>query len=161
MRIYQFVSTSIIGIASVVVARAEGMCTTKEVAIFNCELEKSVSSLCQSTENGVLIYRNGVDGKVNFQTPGSKQDAKDLFFLSYAPYAGGGEAHIRFYWLGRTYYLYDRVIKGDGGPMFSSGISIYKRKEKISNCSCGNDASIRAIAYQSIARETYRSIGAR
>ncbi|WP_175909527.1 hypothetical protein [Burkholderia metallica] len=141
------------------VAHAEELCTTKEVTIFNCELEKSVSSLCQSKENGALIYRSGVDGKAGLWIPDGKEDARDLFFLSYAPFAGGGETHIRFYWLGYTYYLYDKVMKVDGDPAFYSGIVMYKGKEKISNISCENDASIRAIAYQSIARETYRSIG--
>ncbi|WP_423394960.1 hypothetical protein [Burkholderia sp. LMG 21824] len=144
-----------------VVARAEGLCATKEVAIFNCELEKSVSSLCKSKESGALIYRSGVDGKVGLRIPGGKEDARDFFFLSYAPYAGGGETHIRFYWLGYTYYLYDKVTKVDDGPALYSGIVMYKGKERISNISCENDASIRAIAYQSIARETYRSISTR
>ncbi|MDR6497496.1 hypothetical protein J2785_000638 [Burkholderia ambifaria] len=160
MRIYRFVAASIIGLAPMVVAHAEGLCTKKEVTIFNCELEKSVSSLCQSKESETLIYRSGVDGKVGLRIQGGKKDARDFFFLSYAPYAGGGETHIRFYWLGYTYYLYDKVIKVDGDPMLYSGIVMYKGKEKISNISCENDASIRAIAYQSIARETYRSIGA-
>ncbi|WP_126877438.1 hypothetical protein [Paraburkholderia kururiensis] len=155
------ISVSVITFVSAVAAHAEGLCATKETAIFNCELEKTVSSLCQSTENGTLTYRNGIDGKINLQVSDNKEIKKDVFYFSNTPYAGGGEAHIRFSQLGYTYYLYDRTVKADEGPTFSTGIVIYRGKRKISNLTCNNDASIRAGAYQSITKETYRSIGSR
>jgi len=154
------VSTSIFGLALAVSAHAEGLCTSNETAVFNCELKKSVSSLCQSTENGILTYRNGLDGKINFQISGNNEGKKDVFYFSNRPYAGGGEAHIRFSRLGYTYYLYDKTVKTDDGPTFSAGIAVYKGEKKISNSACNNNASIRSSAYQSISREMYRSIDA-
>ncbi|MGU7775355.1 hypothetical protein ACV229_34950 [Burkholderia sp. MR1-5-21] len=157
MSVCRVILASIIGLATVVTARAEGLCATKETVIFNCEFKNSVSSLCQSLEGGALIYRNGVDGRINLKISDGKND---VFFFSNTPYAGGGEAHIRFSRSGYTYYLYDKTVKGDEGPVFSAGIVIYKGGKKISSFACINDASIRAGAYQSISREKYRSIGA-
>lgn len=161
MNVFRVISVSILTFVSAAAAHAEGLCTTKETAIFNCELEKSASSLCQSTENGTLIYRNGIDGRINLQISDNKKSKKDVFYFSNTPYAGGGEAHIRFSRFGYTYYLYDRTVKTDEGPTFSAGIVIYKGKKKISNLTCNNDASIREVAYQLITKEAYRSIGTR
>ncbi|WP_157650077.1 hypothetical protein [Burkholderia ubonensis] len=161
MNVYRVVSVAILSLASIVTAHAEGMCTEKETVIFNCELEKTISSLCQSTESGALTYRNGSDGRIGFQISDSKRIKKDVFYFSNIPYAGGGEAHIRFSRLGYTYYLYDKTIRSDEGPTFSAGIVVYRGGKKISNISCNNDASIREKAYQAIAREKYRSIDAR
>jgi hypothetical protein len=159
MDIFRTTLDSIIGLAVTATVHAEGLCTIKETAIFNCELQKSTASLCQSIENETLIYRNGVDGNLNLQVSDGKGSKKDTFYFSSAPYAGGGEAHIRFSRLGYTYYLYDKVVKTDEGPTFSAGIVIYRGGRKISNLMCSNDASIRSGAYQSIAKEAYRSIG--
>ena len=47
------------------------------------------------------------------------------------------------------------------GLYFSCSIVIYKKENKISNLVCNNDASIRENAYQFIAKEVYRFIGAK
>ena len=161
MGVYRVFAASVVGIVSVVAARAEGLCNTKETVIFNCELKNSVSSLCQSTENGSMTYRNGSDGKIKLQVSDNKKNKENVFFFSNTPYAGGGEAHIRFSRLNYTYYLYDKVIKVDDGPEISAGIVVYKKTKKISNLVCNNDASIRASAYRSIYKEKYQSIDAR
>lgn len=158
MDIFRSILILIIGLIVPAFARAEGLCAKNETVVFNCELEKSTSSLCQSPENGGLAYRNGNDGKVNLQVSDGERGKRDVFFLSSVPYSGGGEAHIRFSRFGYTYFLYDRVIKEEGGPVFSAGIVIYKGKVKISSVTCENDASIREGAYQSITKEHYRSI---
>jgi hypothetical protein len=160
MDIFRVALVSIIGFSATAIAHAEGLCTIKETVIFNCELRKSVSSLCQSAENGVIIYRNGVGGKIILQVSDDEKNERDVFYFSNTPYAGGGEAHIRFARLGYTYYLYDKTVKTDEGPTFSAGIVIYKGERKISNLTCNNDASIRESAYRSITKEAYRSIGA-
>jgi len=157
MNVYQVTAASIMGLVSVAAAHAEGLCSTEEAAVFNCELKASVSSLCQSTENGSLIYRNGVGEKINLQIS-DKKNKRNVFFLSNTPYSGGGETHIRFSRMGYTYYLYDKVIKVDDGPETFAGIVVYKKNKKIYSLACNNNASIRASAYQSISREKYRSI---
>jgi hypothetical protein len=149
----------IINAALVASVCAGGLCSEKEVVVFNCELKKSVSSLCKSEEDGALVYRNGMNGVVNLKV--SDSAGRKVFYFSNALYAGGGEAHIRFYRSGYTYYLYDKVIKEDDGPVFSSGIVVYRQGRKISNFVCDNDASIRADAYKKIIREGYRDIGAK
>ncbi|MCA8016932.1 hypothetical protein [Burkholderia metallica] len=157
MNFYQVAAASIMGLVSVAAAHAEGLCSREETAVFNCELKASVSSLCQSIENGSLIYRNGVGEKINLQIS-DKKNNRNVFFLSNTLYSGGGEAHIRFSRMGYTYYLYDKVIKVDDGPETFAGIVVYKKNKKIHSLACNNNASIRASAYQSISREKYRSI---
>lgn len=160
MNLCQAPSVAVISLALTFSAHAEGLCAVKEMVIFNCELKRSVSSLCQSTENGTITYRNGLDGRINLQISGNNAGKKDVFHLSYMPYAGGGEAHIRFSRLDYTYYLYDNTIKTDEGPTFSAGIVIYRGEKKVSNFVCNNDASIRASAYESIVKEMYQEIDA-
>ncbi|MBR8299556.1 hypothetical protein KDW49_02280 [Burkholderia dolosa] len=161
MKAWQAISVASISFVAAVTVHAEGLCAAKEAVIFNCELEKSISSLCQSTESGTLTYRNGSDGKINLQVSDEKRIKKDVFYFSNAPYAGGGEAHIRFSQFGYTYYLYDKTIKADEGPTFSAGIVVYKGGKRIYNLVCNNDASIREKAYQTITREKYRTIDVR
>ncbi|WP_322015971.1 hypothetical protein [Paraburkholderia sp. J12] len=154
------IAALIINLAAATVAHAEGMCKSGELTIFNCALSKSISSLCQSSDKGVLTYRNGIDREVRFELSNKGNQNSPVFFFSNTPYAGGGEAHIRFSNQEYTYYLYDKTIKTDEGPTFSAGIVIYK-KNKISNLVCSNDASIHEEAYQSMTKEAYRSIGAK
>lgn len=160
MRIYRTVSMTIITLLIGMAAHAEGLCTVEETAIFNCELEKSTSSFCQSNKNGALTYRNGSFERINLKIS-DNGGGGNVFYFSSVPYAGGGEAHIRFSHLGFTYYLYDKTVKADEGPEFSAGIVVYNGERKISNLSCNNDASIRERAYQYITREKFRSIDAR
>jgi hypothetical protein len=158
MNIFQAALTSLIVFSVSATAFAEGLCTARETAIFNCELKKSVASLCKSDVNGALTYRNGTSGKMNMYLSDVGEGEKAVFFFSNIPYAGGGEAHIRFSRSGYIYYLYDKTIKTPEGAEFSAGIAIYKDQKKISDLVCENDASIRAAAYESIIREPYRSI---
>jgi hypothetical protein len=141
-----------------VAVNAEGLCMEKEVALFNCEMKKSVSSLCLATENGDVTYRNGIDGRLDFMISEDKNIKKRIFYFSDVSYAGGGEAHIRFSRFGYTYYLYDKTIKADDGPEFSAGVAVYKGLKRVSNSLCINDASIRSGAYQSIEREVFKAI---
>jgi hypothetical protein len=140
-------------------AYAEGLCKERETAIFNCELQKSTSSMCESNDTGVLFYRNGVVNQIDLEFSDNGARKGKIFYFSNAPYAGGGEAHIRFSRSGYTYYLYDKTVRTGEGPTFSAGVVVYKRTQKISNLICGNDASIHQNAYHSITKERYRSIG--
>ncbi|MBR8292792.1 hypothetical protein KDW63_01235 [Burkholderia cenocepacia] len=158
MKISRTVPIVVVNFAMAIAAHAEGLCTVEETVVFNCELEKSISSLCQTKGSGVLVYRNGNDGKINLEIYGGNGVGRDVFYFSNTSYAGGGEAHIRFSRFGYAYYLYDRTIKTEGGPTFSAGIVVYKGRKRISNLMCNNDASIREEAYREIAREKYRPI---
>jgi hypothetical protein len=140
-------------------AYAEGLCEAGETVVFNCELPKSVSSLCLAGRNGVLTYRNGGEGKLNLKISDEGQGKGKIFYFSNIPYAGGGEAHIRFSRSDYTYYLYDKITKTDDGPTSSAGVVIYRDQVKVANLMCGNDASIRESAYSEITKEAYRSIG--
>lgn len=161
MRKSKIITLLIVNLIAGTAAHAEGRCKSGELAIFNCELSKSTSSLCQSTASGVLTYRNGIDGKILFELSNNDNKNTPVFYFSNTPHAGGGEAHIQFPNQEYTYYLYDKRIKTDEGPIFSAGIVIYKKQKKISNLVFSNDASIRESAYQSTTKEAYRSIGAK
>ncbi|WP_321783649.1 hypothetical protein [Paraburkholderia sp. J94] len=142
-------------------AHAEAMCKPGEQPIFNCELKASVASLCLDASKKIFVYRNGTTGKLNLQVPRSDDLATGSpFHFSYAPYSGGGEAHVRFRQGAYNYYLYDRTYRTDDGPDFSAGIVIFKNDRKIANLACTNDASIHQQAYMQIPQETYRDISA-
>ncbi|WP_143062197.1 hypothetical protein [Paraburkholderia diazotrophica] len=160
MNIGRISITSILGLVLMTGAHAEGLCEADEAVIFNCELPRSVSSLCQSDGDGVLTYRNGGNGKINLKISDAGERIGKIFYFSNVPYAGGGEAHIRFSRSSYTYYLYDKTMKTNSGPAFSAGVVIYKDGKRITNVACGNDASIRERAYQKITKEAYHSIGA-
>ncbi|HEX7910849.1 MAG TPA: hypothetical protein VF534_22555 [Paraburkholderia sp.] len=159
MRRLNIIAALIINFTVAIIAHAEGMCKSGELTIFNCELSKSISSLCQSANSEILTYRSGIDGRVNLEISDHNNNNVAVFYFSNTPYAGGGESRIRFANREYTYYLYDKTVKTDGGPTFSAGIVIYKRRNRIFNLVCNNDASIREGAYQSIGRENYHSIG--
>jgi hypothetical protein len=157
----QFILISLFSLTAISSVRAEGMCKDSETVIFNCEMPKSVSSLCESKDTEILSYRNGVGRKINLELTDSGILKGKIFYFSNTPYAGGGEAHIRFSRSGFTYYLYDKSVKTDDGPTFSAGIVVYRGGRKISNLICSNDASIRRYAYDDITKERYRSIGSK
>ena len=161
MKRSKIIVTLIVNLITATIAQAEGMCKSGEVALFNCRLSKSISSLCQSADNRILTYRNGMDGKVRFELSDNDNKNSTAFYFSNTSYAGGGEAHIRISNQEYEYYLYDRTIKADEGPTFSAGIVIYKKLNKIADLVCNNDASILESAYQSITKEAYRPIGAK
>ncbi|MDR6419619.1 hypothetical protein J2801_001870 [Paraburkholderia phenoliruptrix] len=161
MNFSQFSTAFVFAIGLVVAAHAEGLCKSEEAAIFNCELPKSISSLCRSSDASVLTYRNGIKGRLNLEISDGGGERGRVFYFSNIPYSGGGEAHIRFSRSGYTYFIYDKTIKSDDGAISSAGLVVYKGDKKISNLVCGNDASIREVAYHAITKETYRSIGAR
>jgi hypothetical protein len=139
-------------------AHAEGMCKPDEQVIFNCELKKSVASFCSSPDRHTFTYRNGTTKKIDLEMTGTSTSNDGVFFFSNVPYAGGGEAHIRFSRGDYTYYLYDKTVKTEDGPVFSAGIAIYHGTKKISNPVCENDASIHQQAYENMVKEEYRNI---
>ncbi|GAA7765430.1 hypothetical protein HpMS107_37360 [Helicobacter pylori] len=107
--------------------------------------------------DGLLVYRNGTREKIDMEiSDGGRKNNK--FYFSYRPYAGGGEAHIKFSNNGYRYYIYDKIIKADDGHDFSAGIVVYRGDKKVANLGCINNASIRQQAYSSITRESYRNI---
>lgn len=150
MNVYRAVSVAILSLAPIATAYAEGMCTEKETVIFNCELEKTISSLCQSTESGTLTYRNGNDGRIGLQISDRKRIKKNVFYFSNIPYAGGGKAHMRFSRLGYTYYLYDKTIGSDEGSTFFAGIVVYREKKRF--------PIFRAITMRRYAKESIKQL---
>lgn len=133
MKKIKILSTTLTSLLAISCTYAEGMCNTRETVIFNCELQKSISSLCESEDTGVLSYRNGSAKKINLEVSDNAPLKGKIFYFSNTPYAGGGEAHIRFSRNDYTYYIYDKTIKTDDGPTFSAGIAVFKDQRKISD----------------------------
>jgi hypothetical protein len=141
---------------------AEGMCKTGEKIIFNCQLKDEVASICLNEKIMAFVYRDGTAERLNLQVPrpGERGNANPFYF-SNVSYAGGGEAHVRFSQGGYDYYLYDKTIKSDDGPEFSSGVVVLKNNQRLANLVCNNDAAIHHEAYGKIPKEAYRDIGAK
>lgn len=133
------------------------LCRATETLIFNCEMAKEVSSLCRAKANGTFTYRNGKPGEIKLEVA-SPPAGRTEFRLSSAPYAGGGEAHIRFTRFRYTYILYDRTVKTADGPEFSAGVVVLKDGRMVSKKRCANDASILADAYELLPREEFHDL---
>jgi hypothetical protein len=102
MKKIEVIVISLVNFIAISCAHAEGMCREGETIIFDCELQKSISSLCESKDAGVLSYRNGVTNKINLEISDGDAGKVKVFYFSSTPYAGGGEAHIRFSKAGYT-----------------------------------------------------------
>ncbi|MEM5342890.1 hypothetical protein [Paraburkholderia azotifigens] len=141
-------------------AHAEGMCKQDEQVVFNCELKKSTASLCIDKKTRKFVYRNGTRDKMDLQVPArDKGEDANPFQFSNVPYAGGGEAHVRFERGDYNYYLYDKTVKTADGPEMSAGIVVFRQKRKIAEMACQNDASVHQEAYEEMPKETYLDIG--
>ncbi|MDR5798290.1 hypothetical protein QCE49_33360 [Caballeronia sp. LZ008] len=139
-------------------ARAEGLCSTKEAVIFNCEFSRSTSSLCESSD-GSVIYRAGLREKVRMEL--SPKDSKTKFYLSSRPLVGGGEVHVRFENDGYVYYLFDRMVLARDESDSSAGVIAFRKGRKVFDRRCDNDASVRQRGYEVLPREDFRDIGAK
>lgn len=137
---------------------SESMCGSRESVIFNCDLGRSVASLCMSRISGLSVYRKGTSKKLELVLNERRNGRGALFFLSNTQYAGGYESHIRFSNDNVTYILYDKSVKTDDGPEASAGIVIYEKGRKLANLVCENDASISAATYEVMRKEGYTAI---
>ncbi|WP_429443925.1 hypothetical protein [Paraburkholderia sp. 40] len=142
-------------------AYAEGMCNDNEMIVFNCQSNRSTASLCKEMGGDALTYRHGKMNRIDLEVSAVGLRKKEKFYFSSIPYSGGGEAHIRFFNGGYTYFLYDKTVRVDEGPEFSSGIVVYRHGRKISQETCNNDASIQHAAYSEIKKEEYMDIGSK
>ncbi|WP_244788432.1 hypothetical protein [Cupriavidus pauculus] len=137
---------------------AEGICTAGEAAIFNCDLRGGAASLCESNGDGALTYRHKTRNSIDLEISDGDGRSEQVFYFSSTPYAGGGEAHIRFAKGGYTYFLYDKTVKTEEGPDSSAGIVVYKGNMNTATYVCTNDASIRQSVYQRNKMERYKDI---
>jgi len=137
-------------------AETLNLCTSEETDVFHCHLKKIDISLCLSS-NGSFTYRAGRGKNIGLELS-QKADGQNIFFVSSVAFAGGGEGHIRFSNHDYTYFLFDRTVKSDDGPVFSSGITIYKKGKLISQSSCRNSASIHQDAHSKLSEEQYQDL---
>jgi hypothetical protein len=85
MKKIEVIVISLVNFIAISCAHAEGMCREGETIIFDCELQKSISSLCESKDAGVLSYRNGVTNKINLEiSDGHAGKSKGLLFFQYS-----------------------------------------------------------------------------
>jgi hypothetical protein len=89
MKKIEVIVISLVNFIAISCAHAEGMCREGETIIFDCELQKSISSLCESKDAGVLSYRNGVTNKINLEISDGDAGKVKVFYFSSTPYAGG------------------------------------------------------------------------
>jgi len=136
---------------------AGGICAGGEAAIFNCDLRGGAASLCESSD-GTLTYRHKTRNSIDLEISDGDGRRGQVFYFSNTPYAGGGEAHIRFAKGGYTYFLYDKTVKNEEGSDFSAGIVVYKGNINTATYVCTNDASIRQSAFQRNKMERYKDI---
>lgn len=140
-------------------------CLQEEQLLFHCEVDDLSFLLCASVplsaEKGYVRYlEHGPAGLVRIYPQEMEPHARHFRFSSTA-YSGGGEARIRFSDGGAEHIVFDRTIRTgftiDGGndPKFDAGVVTVKQDGSQIAMQCDNPASIRAIAYDSLVRETF------
>jgi len=98
-------------------ARAPGaspnLCTANERVAFTCTAGKKLISLC--AQGQVLRYRFGKPGSpdMTWPAPALNTPAREAFRFSSTPYAGGGEARVRFTNSAWEYILYTAMVAGE------------------------------------------------
>lgn len=140
-------------------------CLQEEQLLFQCEVNDRVFLLCASVpiapEVGYVRYvEHGPAGLVRAY-PQEMEPHATHFRFSSAAYSGGGEARIRFSDGAAEYMVFDRTIRTgftvDGGndPQFDAGVVTMKQDGSRIAMQCDNPASIRAVAYDALVRETF------
>jgi hypothetical protein len=141
-------------------ALCQEYCNSEEKPVFSCQIKDKKAELCYSKEINDFVYRFKKGDVVQFQYP-KVVGGNDPFKFSSTPYAGGGEAHVRFENGDYTYFIYDKDVKNsDGGLNSTAGIIVKKGGKAVANMQCDNDASIHSEAYDIIPKESYEDIGA-
>lgn len=108
---------AVLALAGGASARAPGapanLCLANERVAFTCTAGTKLISLCASGK--VLRYRYGKPGKPDITYPAQALNtpARDAFWFSSTPYAGGGEARVRFTNSAWEYILYSAMTAGE------------------------------------------------
>lgn len=138
----------------------QGLCSTGEVNLFNCNLKSKNASLCVNEAKDRMQYRIGTEAKRDFIYPQIPKSNGHGFKLSTAPYPGGGENRIRFTNGIYSYFIYD-ITKSqqDTTPLNSiqtAGIAVYINGKRIANIKCENsETSISSLAFEILQREEF------
>jgi hypothetical protein len=107
---------AVLAVAGGASARAPGapanLCLANERVAFTCTAGTKLISLCASGD--VLRYRYGKPGRpdITYPAPALATPAREAFRFSSTPYAGGGEARVRFTNGAWEYILYTATMAG-------------------------------------------------
>ena len=144
------------------------LCEEEELLVFGCSLGDKQVSVCASPDltidTGYVQYRLGTPERLEQVYPDGRLPPQGRFFLSIAPYAGGGASAIRFHIDGSDHFLFEQTVRTNFAPgephhpEFSAGLAIRDNEKGTTTVTkpCeDNAASIRRIAYDSFPREEY------
>ncbi len=138
----------------------QGLCSTGEISLFNCNLKSKNASLCVNEAKNRMQYRIGTEAKKDFTYPQIQKSNGYGFKLSTTPYPGGGENRIRFTNGIYSYFIYDITrSQQDTTPLDSiqtAGIVVYTNGKRIANIKCENsETSISSLAFEILQREEF------
>ena len=142
------------------------LCEADEQLVFGCSLGERQVSVCASADlgpdTGYVQYRLGTPERLEQVYPVEHLPPRGRFFLSTAPYAGGGASAIRLSIAGSDYFVFEQTTRTNFAPgephdpEFSAGLVTRREGTAISVTLCeDNDASIRRVAYDHFPREAY------
>lgn len=138
----------------------QGLCSTDEINLFNCNLKSKNASLCFNEVKNRIQYRIGTEAKKDFTYPQSPKSNGYGFKLSTTPYPGGGENRIRFTSGTYSYFIYDITKSQQDTDSLDSiqtaGIAVYANRKRIANIICKNpETSISSLAFEILQREEF------
>ncbi|RZU02635.1 hypothetical protein [Rivibacter subsaxonicus] len=134
------------------------LCSADEEVVFGCTLGRRMVSLCASPGPAPqkLQYRTGMPGKLELVVPPAPEPAAGTFIHSSTGYSGGGEARLRFRNGNWDYWLFDRTLRGEQGPVFSSGVVVRRTGQRHGKeLKCVEEAGFGAFDGERFEREDF------
>lgn len=129
-------------------------CAADEQPLFHCVSGERAVSLCADRGRDAVRYRSVAPGHASASVL-----PMDRVRLRLIPYAGGGEARIRFIDGAAEYVAFDRTVRtgfdpgGHNDPEFSAGAIVADVDGGTAMMECENDASILRAAYDLLERD--------
>ncbi|AQS87951.1 hypothetical protein AA101099_1474 [Neoasaia chiangmaiensis NBRC 101099] len=113
-----------------------GLCASRERAVFSCETDKGVVSIC---EDGVkLHYRFGKPGNVEMSYPADDDTASPAFNADTLTFSGGGGAYVTFIRKGLRYTIFrasGRWGQHDETTLVG-GVAVARGDKEVTNLAC-------------------------
>jgi hypothetical protein len=132
--------------------RAPNHCTAQESVLYTCTLGRAVVSVCEGP--GAISYRYGPIGKPDLSVSSSGTDGK-LHAGVITGGGGGRQDSLRFSNHGYEYIVYSAVagsLTGTPG-LKTSGLTVMKWPETVSERACGQTPSPRLTAPRALVTE--------
>lgn len=136
----------VVGVAPGAPQPAASLCEKSEVVIFSCTIKKpaKIVSLCSSVnvtkEQGYVVYRFGLPGKIELEFPKTLSGTQALFKYSHYFRAQVDETEISFNSEGYKYAIFDDYYGDQNPAIHQQGVRVNAPDDKETTLICSGRA---------------------